>query len=279
MNTSEYETEIERWRATLDTTLRKKNSWLALAGFYRLKEGRNTFGAHPDNDVILSGPDAPAHFGTLQLTEGRLNLEIPDNLPATIDGQATKAANLHTDINGSPSVIEYGNFRWIVIERGDQFAIRLWDNNRPERVRYSGRRWYPVDPDYRVPGIFTPHDTQFLLSLPSADGDHQEIPARGYVTFMVSGKECRLEALEGPAGGLFLIFKDLTNGESTYEAGRYLTTPIPEQDIVVLDFNRAYNPPCAFTDFATCALSPAQNYLEVQIEAGEVYVGLPEADG
>ncbi len=275
MMSSKYEVELEQWRATLDATLRKENNWLALAGLYWLQPGENTFGAAPDNTLKLAVPEAPPYFGTILLDDGRIFLQIPDSLPATVDGAAIDGAELRTDISGTPSVIEYGSLRWIIIERGDRFAIRLWDNNRAERTNFPGRQWYPVDQAYRVETGFTSHEPSVLLALPSADGDRQEIAARGFVTFSVGGEECRLEALDGPGGGLFFIFKDLTNGGRTYKAGRYLTTPAPEQGVVELDFNRAYNPPCAFTSYATCALPPAQNTLKVPIEAGEIF---PEPD-
>jgi uncharacterized protein (DUF1684 family) len=223
----------------------------------------------------LAVPDAPPYFGTILLDDGRVFLQIPDSLPATVDGAVVELSELRTDISGMPSVIEYGSLRWIIIERGDRFAIRLWDNNRAERTNFSGRQWYPVDQAFRVEAGFKAHEPSILLAVPSADGGRQEISARGFVTFSVGGEECQLDALDGPGGGLFLIFKDLTNGRRTYKAGRYLTTPAPELGLVELDFNRAYNPPCAFTSYATCALPPAQNALKVPVEAGEI---IPELD-
>jgi uncharacterized protein (DUF1684 family) len=273
MNVTEYDTEIKQWRVTLDLTLRRENSWLSLAGLYWLREGENTFGSASDNTLVLEVPDAPAYFGTILLEEGRVRLQVPDSLPATVDGQKISNTDLLTDINGTPSVIEYGSLRWIIIERGERFAIRLWDNNSTVRQTFTGRKWYPVDPALRVPAIYSAHEPALYLELPSVDGDQQEISANGYVTFLIGGRECRLEALDGPGGGLFLIFKDLTNGDSSYGAGRYLTTLAPEKGVVILDFNRAYNPPCAFTPYATCALPPVQNALGVRIEAGELFGG------
>ena len=161
-----------------------------------------------------------------------------------------------------------------MIERDGQYALRLWDNNRPERTEFPGRQWYPVDPQYRLEGEFTPAGGETLIRLGRTIGSELETELGGVVRFTWRGRAQSLLALLNESGGLFLLFKDLTSGSETYPAGRYLSTFPPDEDRrVSLDFNRAYSPPCAFTPYATCALPPAENHLPFRVGAGELYIG------
>ena len=269
MTNTTYQAEIEAWRRSLETALRKENGWLALAGLYWLEEGSNLVGADPSNRIVLPQREAPDFLGDIHFSDGVARIKSVAGQTVQVDSEQVETAELKPDTSEIPSLVTIGDLSMIVIKRGDRYGIRLWDNHRPERETFSGRVWYPVQEAYRVEARYTAHDEPSQLTLPGADGDNQSIPAVGLVIFQLAGGEHQLEALEGPAGGLFLIFRDETNGETTYEAGRYLVTGKPERDRVLLDFNRAYNPPCAFTAFATCALPPPQNHLQVVIAAGE----------
>ena len=270
MTNQTYQEEIEAWRLSLDAALRKENGWLALAGLYWLKEGSNRVGSDPSNQIVLPQRGAPDFLGDIRFSGGVTQIKSEAGSTVQVDLAQVEEAELDPDITGMPSRVTVGDLSMVVIKRGDRYGVRLWDNHRTERETFSGRVWFPVRESYRVEARYTPHDEPAQLTLPGADGENQSIPAVGLVHFELDDVEYQLEALEGPAGGLFLIFRDETNGESTYEAGRYLVTDKPEADKVVLDFNRAYNPPCAFTAFATCALPPPQNHLQISIEAGEM---------
>jgi len=264
-----YQEEIEAWRRSLDTSLRRENGWLALAGLYWLQEGSNRLGSDPANQIVLPRKAAPDFLGEIYFSDGVTQIRSEAGISVQVDEAQVNQAELDPDTTGMPSRVTVGDLSMVVIKRGERFAVRLWDNQRQERETFSGRIWFPVDETWRFEAHFSPHLDPVELTLPGADGDQQNIPAVGFVQFKISDSVYQLEALEGPAGGLFLIFRDETNGVTTYEAGRYLVTDKPNSGRVILDFNRTYNPPCAFTAFATCALPPAQNNLSIAIEAGE----------
>jgi uncharacterized protein (DUF1684 family) len=266
-----YQKEIEEWRQALDTMLKRRNSWLALAGLFWLHQGSNSFGTDPANDIVLPPGSAPSVVGDFLFSGGATKIMVSSDTPVKINGNFIHETDLQPDIPGPASIVELNDLQMIVIKRGDRYGIRLWDNNRPAQKDFSGRSWYPIQEMYQVTARYLPHEPVPMLTLPSASGDIQKMPGVGAVLLNLFGQESRLEALEGPAGGLFIIFKDLTNGEGTYPAGRYLATDTPQQGRVNVDFNRAYNPPCAFTEYATCALPPAENQLNIGIEAGERY--------
>jgi uncharacterized protein (DUF1684 family) len=159
-----------------------------------------------------------------------------------------------------------------VIERGNRYGIRLKDKNSELRKAFTGLKYFPPLEEYRVKARFVPYDPPKMIPVPNILGQVDEEPSPGYVVFMLNGRECRLDPVtEGDS--LFFIFKDLTSGKETYPPGRFLNTEMPQNGEVVLDFNQAYNPPCAFTPYATCPLPPEQNKLPIAIEAGELRYG------
>lgn len=254
----------------MDASIRREDGWLALAGLFWLHPGENTFGSSDTNDIVL--PDAsPPHVGTFLLDGGVIRLQAPLAGGLQIDGRPAQEAALQPDSTGDPTRVSLGSLHMIVIQRGERTGIRLWDNNRRSRTAYPGRIWFPANPSWQLEADFEPHDPPLALPIPNVLGDTSVEPAVGRVTFNKLGQVFHLEALTTGDGGLWLIFRDRTNGEATYPSGRFLVCPPPEQHRVALDFNRAYNPPCAFTDFATCPLPPPQNSLDLRIEAGERY--------
>jgi len=256
----------------MDASLRQENGWLALAGLHWLQDGANTFGAKAGNDIILPGEKTPDFVGVFEHTGNAIALQVKAGTPLKVNGDSVNQFALLPDTNDSPSIITMGSLQMVIIQRGELYGLRVWDNNRPERQSFPGRRWYPLQLEYRLQADFEPYERPRNTWVASISGGDQEVAAVGQVGFSLHGKRVQLEAFEGPAGGLFVIFKDLTSGKDSYPAGRYLTSAKPEEDhSVVLDFNRAYNPPCAFTDYATCALPPPQNRLSTHVEAGEQY--------
>jgi uncharacterized protein (DUF1684 family) len=262
--------EVTQWRAEKEAELRRENSWLALAGLFWLKEGPNTIGNDAQQEVVL--PAGPAHLGTITVSKKSLTLSVHDTAAGvTIDGKPATTAELRPDISGSPTYVTVGSLAFIIIQRGEAYAIRLWNNERPERQTFPGCKWLPYHEEFQVKGYYSRYEQAEIVQLERTLGDAVEIPAAGVVSFELQGEKLQLMALENTPNKLFLLFRDQTTGDTTYAAGRYLYADVQADGAVVLDFNRAYSPPCAVTPFATCMYPPRQNHLPVRIEAGELY--------
>jgi uncharacterized protein (DUF1684 family) len=175
------------------------------------------------------------------------------------------------DTSGAPTKISLGNVTMALIRRGERLAIRIWDRGAARRREFRGRKWFPIDPRYRVIGDFERFGEPRTILVPDVSGGVQRMESPGEVSFVLHGEPLRLTALEEDEGSLFLIFTDATTGTSTYPAGRYLYTSAPNRGALEIDFNRAYNPPCAFTPYATCPLPQPENRLPLPVEAGERY--------
>ncbi|NIS83524.1 MAG: DUF1684 domain-containing protein [Anaerolineales bacterium] len=271
MSHDSYHQTIEDWRQKMDDALREENSWLALAGLYWLHEGANTFGSATSNAFVLPEGSAPEHVGTITLHNQEITLDVAASGSVRIDGDGITHAKLEPDSAGSPTFIHLGRLTMVAIQRGERYGIRLWDKRRPQRKSFPGRIWYPIQDHYRVEALFSTYNPPFEIHVSNVLGDVENVTAAGHVTFTLQETDCRLDALGEEESGLFLIFRDLTAEDQTYPSGRFLSTEAPKGDVVTLDFNRAYNPPCAFTRYATCPLPPAQNHLPIRIEAGERY--------
>lgn len=266
-----YIEETKKWRQGLDDSLRRENSWLALTGLFWLKEGKNSIGSDPDCDIVLPTEAAPQNAGIITLDRESVLLQAGYEIGFKVDGQLVEETVLQPDTSGSPSMLTFGQLTLVAIQRGQQYGIRLWDNTRSERINFPGRLWYSIKPDYLIMAEYTAYDPYKTMPIASTSGGDQSVSVVGSLIFEISGTNCKLDAFEGPEGGLFVIFTDKTRTDETYPAGRYLTTVKPELGKVRLDFNRTYNPPCAFTAYATCPLAPPQNHLPVWIPAGEQY--------
>lgn len=252
-----YRQEIEAWRAQREAALKADGGWLTVAGLFWLKEGGNPAGSADTNRVVL--PRGPAQFGVFELHGAGVTFRASD-------GRVTP---MRPDTAGSPTIVSSGDLTMFVIQRGSRLGIRLKDNKSELRSHFKGLRWFPVNERYRIEAKFVPYNPPKMIAVPDVLGDTSQSPCPGYVAFTLGGKEYRLEPMsEGRS--LFFVFKDLTSGKETYPSGRFLYTPAPKDGKVVLDFNRAENPPCAFTPYATCPLPPKQNRLAVRIEAGEM---------
>lgn len=264
-----YRQELERWRREADQSLRAPNSWLALAGLHWLSEGSHSIGSHPSQDVLLP-EGSPATIGTLSVSGSTVAFEAHPQAGVRIDGKADRRATMRSDSEGEPTRVEVGPLAMIVIERGSRWGLRIWDNSRPELEAFPGRRWYPADLAYRVEGRFDSPSDRPTMIVPNETGAPTEEPVAGVVSFDLLGQAACLTALPRARGQLFLIFGDATNGDTTYPPGRFLVAGPPDHGTLLLDFNYAYNPPCAFTPYATCPLPPAQNVLRFPIQAGEL---------
>ena len=268
-NSKAYENQILKFRAERETKLKEnERSWLSLAGLYWLEEGNNTFGNDPSNDIKLEYAFVPAHAGVFQYENDVVTLKVNEGVKMTCNGLDVTSKTLHTDVEENPDFIELGSLIMLTIKRGNNCLIRVWDKDDPARKNFSGLKHYPVNRQYRVAARFIPYDSPHILKIRDVIGEEYEVEFPGFVIFKLGGKECRLET-EKTENGLFFNFYDPTNGNGSYPGGRFLVTDPPNDREVIIDFNMAYNPPCAYTDYATCPLPPAQNRLPVRVPAGE----------
>jgi uncharacterized protein (DUF1684 family) len=246
---SAFETEIAEWRRSREASLKADGGWLTLAGLFWLHEGANTFGTDPSNAIVL--PDGPARAGAFELHDGKV----------TDGGRVIQ--------HDSADVVKVGRLSLFVIKRGEKFGIRLKDPESEYRRNFHGIEFYPASETYRVTAkwVAAPRKIPILNIL----GQTEESENPGYAEFRLNGQTLRLyPILEEPgAKELFYIFRDGTTGKETYPAGRFLYSAMPKDGTVTLDFNKAYNPPCAFTPYATCPLPPKENQISVRVEAGE----------
>lgn len=272
MSSAEYLKAIQEWQAKMDTNLRRENDWLALAGLFWLNKGFNTFGSSPDCDIRLPGR-APRLIGAFEFDGSNVVLHIEIGQVGEINGQPIKVATvLKTDRDDVPSFVTFEELRLLVIHCGDRLGVYLWDNLRSQRHEFPPRKWYTFNEIYRVTGIYTPYPVPIKVELPNSFGELEKNLMHGYVSFKLLNKTHRLDVTELDDARLYLQFKDLTNGVSTYPSGRYQNTePVTEEGQVTLDFNKSFSPPSAFTDFASCTFAPKQNHLNIAIEAGELY--------
>ncbi len=252
MQDASYEKQILDWRAESEARLKADDGWLTVAGLFWLKQGPNTFGSAESNDIVLPA-SAPAQAGVFHF----------DGKRVTHNGKVL-AAN-------PPTLVEIGPLTMFVIERGDRAGIRLRDKNSQFRREFTHRSWYPVQPAYRIEGKLIPEPRKYNVATVIPDV-FEEYETPGVVEFTLHGQTVRLRPML-TGDQYFYIFRDTTAGKGTYPAGRFLYSDPAKDGKVILDFNKAYNPPCAFTPYATCPLPPKENRLPLAIEAGELDYG------
>ena len=266
-----YRASIEQWRAKEAAELKADDGWLTVAGLFWLKEGSNRAGSNPANEIAL--PRGPAELGTFEFHGGKTTFRAAAGVAVKLNGQpAGQVLPLKSDAEGKPDRIQFEAFTMFVIHRGARYAIRFKDNESESRKQFTGMRWFPVNESYRVTAKFVPYQPPKMLAIPNILGETEHEASPGYAAFMLNGQALRLDPVVED-DQLFFIFHDLTGGKETYPAGRFLYTSLPKNGEVLLDFNQAQNPPCAFTPYATCPLPPKQNRLPVRIEAGELNYG------
>ena len=264
-----HRADVEEYRRALETKLRSDTGWLTIAGLSFLTKPETTFGSAASNDIVLPG-DTPPHVGTFRLAkDGRISVKLaPGTQLKLLDGATFAGGPIKTDGEGPPDRMVLGDVQVWVHMSGERPSVRIRDKNNPLRKTFTGMKWYPVDPAYRIEAAFEPYERPKELQVPNLLGDVDTMVASGDVVFSLNGQPQRMVAIVD-GDELWFIFRDLTSGDTTYEAARFLYTPPPKDGKVVLDFNRAENPPCAFNAYTTCPLPPPQNRLKVRVEAGE----------
>ncbi len=266
-----YEKSITDWRMKVEDTLKSDTGWLTVAGLHWLKKGETTFGSDRTNGFVLPEGKAPAKAGALQFDGKQVWLVPEPGAGVVVNGIPASRQILVDDSVPKYDVVVLGDLSFFVIVRGDKTGVRLRDKSSKYRKEFTHRSWYPVKPEYKVTGKFFPFAQPKKLKVPTViEGVVEDHESPGEIEFSHAGKTERAQVLKAGDNQLWLIFRDKTSGKNTYPAGRFLYGDLAQDGTVTFDFNRAYNPPCAFTPFATCPLPPRQNYFEVAIEAGEL---------
>ncbi|MHB8678986.1 MAG: DUF1684 domain-containing protein [Rudaea sp.] len=264
-----YTKEIQSWRTQRVEHLRAPHGWLSLVALDWLRDGSNTLGSASDNDIVLAR--APAHLGTIVLDHGKATIALDKDSGATIDGKPMREAVLLDDSHDKPTTVSFGTASFYLIQRGDKYGLRVKDTDAPTRTHFAGIDYFPIDKNWRVVAKWEAYDPPHEVEEPNILGQVDKVVVPGAAVFERDGKSYRLEpVIETPGDtNLFLTFGDRTNGHETYGASRMLYTDPPRDGKIVIDFNKAYNPPCAFTPYATCPLPTAQNRLKLRVTAGE----------
>ena len=272
--TPAFEQEIRQWRQQRDESLRSAESWLTLVGLEWLRQGTNRVGAGPDNDLRLTvGPD---YWGTIEMDGNSLVFIRAAGSNVTVDGATPERAALVADNAGKPTVIRSGSSGFSVIYR-ESYALRVFDNEAPALLNFKGVPNYDIQPDWRIQGRLVKAKPGQTIEIGNVLGQISATPVYGVFEFEREGKRYELIGLgEESSENVWFIFSDRTSGRETYGAGRFLYSEgLPVDGRLVVDFNKAYNPPCAFSDYATCPLPPQENRLDLAVTAGEKDAHVP----
>lgn len=261
---------LTAFRAEREKILLADNGWFTVAGLHFLNPGENKFGSDPLNDIVLEFADVPKQAGVITMNGSEVTIKAPDGQTLVYNGKPAKDGPLRLAGQGRPAdLITYKSTSFFLHFSGPRLAIRVRDQNAPLRKNFSGLKWYAANPAYKVTGQFTPLEKPKVVQAPTILGDLEPFTVPGTVSVTIGGKTANMEAWKS-GDRLWFVFRDLTSADTTYPSARFLYTDAPDASgKVVMDFNRAQNPPCAYNPWTTCPLPPSSNKLAVRIEAGE----------
>jgi uncharacterized protein (DUF1684 family) len=268
-----YPQGIEQFRSARVTRLTAPDGWLSLIGLEWLKQGDNRVGSAGDNDIVLTA--GPAHLGVITLAkDGVMHMSLAEGTAALVDGKPAQQATLIDDAkagDGTPTTVSFGTASFYAIDRDGRKGLRVKDSEASTRKHFLGIDYFPIDASWRIEATWVPATPGETLEMGSVIGTIDKYPVAGKVQFTRDGKHFEmLPVIEEPgAATYFLVFADRTSGKETYGAARFMDIDPPKNGKIELDFNKAYNPPCAFTPFATCPLAPHENRLDLRVTAGE----------
>jgi hypothetical protein len=264
-----YVNELKTWHTQREEALKKEDGWLNVAGLFWLHEGKNTFGSGKNNDVVFPEGKSDAFLGNFILENGQVRVEINPESDVKNGSNQVNSLPIFTSEQERPVVLSHQSLRWFIIKRGDKYGVRLRDLESPALKSFKGIATYPIDSKWKVEARLEPAVDGKTISITDVLGQTSQQKSPGTLVFKIKNKEYRLDAVES-GNKLFIIFADKTNEKETYHTGRFLYTDKPDAlGKIILDFNKAINPPCAFTNFATCPLPPKQNKLTLSVKAGE----------
>ncbi len=265
-----FEQDVAQKRAAREAALRQPLGWLSLVGMHWVEPGRHSIGSASGNDIVIAV--GPARLGEVVRDGDTVVLEPAEGALFNVDGgRVDGPVVLVADTQGTATRITFGEGAsgFNLIERGGRYALRVRDADAITRTGFAGLDYYPADPSWRIKARFERHPEGRTIPIANVINQLEDTPNPGVVVFEREGRQYRLEAIIDDDDSLFLVFADRTSGKETYGAGRFLNAPFPEGDEVVLDFNLAYNPPCAFNEYSTCPLPPPENRLDLAVQAGE----------
>ena len=271
-----YESALAEWRANRVASLKGPDGWLNLAGLYWLKEGANSFGTATGNDLVTPEGSAPPKLGVFVVEDGAVTFRAEPGVEVLHGESPVTEMLLVDDQEDDPTLLTHGSLAWTVIRRMDRLGVRLRDYEHPAATSFAGIESYPADPDWRLEAKFEAYPEPRTIRVATVvEGLGWEPTVPGTLEFEAHGQSLSLEAYRSK-DEFFIVFADGTTGDTTYPAGRYLAADLPGSDgTTVLDFNKAYNPPCVFSEYATCPLATPRNRLPVAVEAGEKYTEKP----
>lgn len=266
----QYDTAaLAKFRADREGILKADNGWLTVAGLHFLNPGENRVGSDPTNDIVLDFPSVPRHVGVITMNGTNVRIRAADGLTLTINDKPVRESELHGAFDSKPTdTLSFGPVSFFVHYSGPRLALRVRDQKNPIRTNFRGLRWYEPNPAYRAVGTFTAYPEARTVQIPNILGDLEPFAAVGTVTFRLNAAEHTMEAWRS-GQRLWFVFRDRTSGRETYPSARFLYTDAPVEGRVVVDFNYAQNPPCAYNPYTTCPLPPQQNRLSIAVEAGE----------
>lgn len=279
MADADHARDVADWRTQRLERLRSPSGWLSLVGLDWLKPGRNTIGSAPDNDIVI--PSAPARLGVVDWQGGLVHITLADP-SVTIDGVHAERATLLDDAHESPTTVAFGTTSFLLIDRGGRKGLRIKDSEAQTRTKFAGIEHFDSSPDWRIDARWIAFDPPRTLDIPNVLGTIDKMTVPGKAVFERDGQTYELMPVleSADARNLFFIFADATSGKQTYGGGRFVYADFARDGRVIVDLNKAYNPPCAFTRFATCPLAPPENRLGIAVTAGEKkYRGGEHVDG
>jgi uncharacterized protein len=268
---SDVPADLMQWRQARVAALTSDTGFLSLVGLYWPEPGRSSFGRSVRSTFVLDHPAMPARAGHFVLTGSTLEFIAARGSRVLHEGTPVGRIKLAPDTSGTPTILGIGTLQFFAIERDGKLGVRVRDTDSPLRRNFPGLDYFDADPSWRIEAQFEPHVPARMIPIMNILGMELEMPSPGALVFERDGRTWRLDAIEEATGSptLFVMFADGTTGRETYGAGRFLDVPRPADGRITVDFNRAYNPPCAFNTFATCPLPPPQNKLALRIPAGE----------
>jgi uncharacterized protein len=264
---SPYQQSVENWRQSYEAKLKADDGWLTVSALLWLHEGENSFGSDSSNAIVLPYSYVPAKAGYFDFHAAKTVIHVNPGVPITLAGKPVESMELRPD--STEDRLNIGDLTFFVHASGKRYAIRVKDKNSQLRKDFKGLHWFPVNEAYRFNACFVAYPKPREVEITNLLGDRGPAYFPGYIAFMLGGKEYRLDAEDNGSGGLSIVFRDLTSKKGTYQAARFLDADPPKDGHVEIDFNKAYNPPCAYNPYATCPLPSARNRLQVEIPAGE----------
>lgn len=270
-----YQQDIDRWRRARVQSVAGTDGWATLVGLFWFREGTNRFGRGDENDLVLANPRLPAQVGVFTLAGREVSFRAAPDTDVRSGGKPVTSLVLATDAEPGTTVLTHGSVSFYAIRRGSRVGLRVKDSEADARVRFKGFEYFPLDQKWRLESRFEPYSPMKRIAIINVLGMEEDMRSPGALMFNLDDKLYRLDAvLEDGETDYFVMFADKTNGKQTYGAGRFLYVKPPVDGTTLLDFNKSYNPPCAFSPYATCPLPPPQNRLPFAVEAGELkYAG------